>query len=74
MPLQLSGLVNYFWDPTFLIQAQIDYMYLFPYLIHLLYPFIVLLTYRHKMLRLRRNPVTPQVPLHLRTTREINHH
>ena len=43
MPLQLSGLINIYWLPTFLLQAQIDYMYLFPFLIHLIYPYTVLL-------------------------------
>ena len=42
MPLQVSGIVDLYWDPSFLVQAQIDYMYLFPYFIHLVYPFIVL--------------------------------
>lgn len=42
MPIQITGLINLYWDPTFLIQAQIDYMYLFPYLIHVIYPLIVL--------------------------------
>jgi hypothetical protein len=44
MPLQLAELINLYWDRTFCLQAQIDYMYLFPYLIHLIYPFIVLFT------------------------------
>lgn len=30
MPIQLSSLINKYWLPTFLIQTQIDYMYLFP--------------------------------------------
>ena len=55
MPLELAGLINNYWDPYFLLQAQIDYMYLFPYLIHLICPFIVLLTYHNKMLNLNRN-------------------
>lgn len=42
VPLQITGLVNIYWDPEFLLQAQMDYMYLFPYFIHLLYPLIVL--------------------------------
>lgn len=49
MPLQLSGLINLYWLPTFLIQAQIDYMYLFPYLIHIVYPYIVLLSFPHQI-------------------------
>jgi hypothetical protein len=74
MPLQLSGLVNYFWDPYFLLQAQIDYMYLFPYLIHLIYPFIVLLTYHNEMLPFRRNAVNPQVTFTLRGNLPTNYH
>ena len=42
MPLQMAGLINLFFDSDFLVQAQIDYMYLFPYVVHLVYPFIVL--------------------------------
>jgi hypothetical protein len=42
MPLQIAGLVDLYWNPAFLVQAQIDYMYLFPYFIHILYPLIVL--------------------------------
>jgi hypothetical protein len=48
MPLQIAGLVNIYWDPSFLVQAQIDYMYLFPYFIHIIYPFLVLCTIHHK--------------------------
>jgi hypothetical protein len=55
MPIQLSGLINIYWNPTFLIQAQIDYMYLFPYFIHLIYPFVVLLTFRREMLNFHRH-------------------
>ena len=54
MPLQLCSLINIYWDWSFLLQAQIDYMYLFPYLIHLLYPFVVLLTYHKEMLPSRQ--------------------
>lgn len=54
MPMQLAGLINLYWDPNFLLQAQFDYMFLFPYFIHLLYPFIVLFTYRHEMLKFPR--------------------
>ena len=58
MPLELSGLINYFWNPRFLVQEQIDYMYLFPDLIHLIYPFVVLFIFRHDMLNFnRRNAV-----------------
>ena len=48
MPTQITGLINIYWDPLFLLQAQIDYMYLFPYFIHLLYPFIVLFIIHRK--------------------------
>jgi hypothetical protein len=61
MPIELTGLINTYWDPSFLLQAQIDYMYLFPYLIHLIYPFIVLLTNQNEMLNFKRNTVVPQV-------------
>ena len=54
MPMQLAGLVNLYWDPKFLVQAQFDYLDLFPYFIHLFYPFIVLFTYRHEMLNFPR--------------------
>ena len=54
MPLQVSGIVNLYWDPSFLVQAQIDYMYLFPYLIHLVYPFIVLLIVYRQRARVTR--------------------
>jgi hypothetical protein len=60
MPLQLTGLINTFWNPTFLLQAQIDYIYLFPYLIHLIYPFIVLLTNKNELLLFNRNIVVLQ--------------
>jgi hypothetical protein len=58
MPLQIAGLVDLFWDPFFLLQAQIDYMYLFPYLIHVIYPIIVLLIIVHKR-RARSRAVQP---------------
>jgi len=61
MPLELAALINLYWDPNFLIQAQIDYMYLFPYLIHLIYPFIVLLSYSNEMLNFKRNLVVPHM-------------
>ncbi len=48
MPLQIAGLIGIYWDPTFLLQAQIDYMYLFPYFIHIIYPFIVFYTIHQK--------------------------
>jgi hypothetical protein len=60
MPLQLTELINLHWNPTFLLQAQIDYIYLFPYLIHLIYPFIVLFTYPKEMLKFKKNRVGPQ--------------
>lgn len=63
MPLQLSGLINLFWLPSFLLQAQIDYMYLFPYLVHLIYPYIVLFSYRKEFAKAHRR-ITSVVPLH----------
>jgi phosphatidylglycerophosphate synthase len=48
MPLEISGLINLYWDPNFLLQFQIDYIYLFPYFIHVIYPFIVLFFVRSK--------------------------
>jgi hypothetical protein len=57
MPLELTVLIGLYWDPTFLLQAQIDYIYLFPYLVHLIYPFIVLFTYHNEMLNFKRNTV-----------------
>ena len=59
MPVQISGVINLYWNPYFLLQAQIDYMYLFPYLIHIIYPFIVLLTNRKEMFNIRGNRVRP---------------
>jgi len=60
MPSQISGLIDLYWIPTFLLQAQIDYMYLFPYLIHLVYPYIVLLSFHREMLKSRRTaPIQP---------------
>jgi hypothetical protein len=41
MPIQILGLINLYWDPSFLVQAEIDYLSYFPYFIHLIYPFIV---------------------------------
>jgi hypothetical protein len=61
MPIQVSGLINLYWDPYFLLQAQTDYLYLFPYFIHLIYPFIVLFTYYTEMLSFKRNRVDPQI-------------
>ncbi|CAF1044750.1 unnamed protein product [Adineta ricciae] len=54
LPTQLSGLINTYWDQYFLLQAQIDYIYLFPYLIHLIYPFIILMTYHKEMLTCKK--------------------
>ncbi|CAF3616706.1 unnamed protein product [Adineta steineri] len=42
MPLQITTIVCLYWNSSFLLQAQIDYMYLFPYFIHIIYPFILL--------------------------------
>jgi hypothetical protein len=58
MPLQLAGLINLYWLPTFLLQAQIDYMYLFPYLIHIVYPYIVLLSFHDEMKKSSRKTAT----------------
>ncbi len=51
MPLQITVLVETYWTPSFLLQAEIDYMYLFPYLIHLIYPYMVLLSFQEDMVR-----------------------
>jgi hypothetical protein len=51
MPIQLLGLINLYWSKTFLVQAQIDYIYLFPYFIHLLYPYIILLTFKDELVK-----------------------
>jgi hypothetical protein len=53
MPIQLSGLINLYWSPAFMLQAQIDYMYLFPYLTHILYPFIVLLSFHRQTFKFK---------------------
>ena len=53
MPVQLTGLINLYWSPTFLLQEQIDYIYLFPYLIHVIYPYTVLLTLHGKPSKVR---------------------
>ena len=60
MPLQLLGIINLYFDTYFLYQAQLDYLYLFPYLIHIIYPFIVLLTHGQEMIQFKRNRVHPQ--------------
>jgi hypothetical protein len=61
MPLQLSRLIDLYWIPTFLLQAQIDYMYLFPYLIHIVYPYLVLFVLHGEKFKLRRpQSVHPQ--------------
>jgi hypothetical protein len=66
MPIQLTGFINVYWDPYFLLQAQIDYIYLFPYLIHLMYPFIVLLTNHKEMFNFRRNRIGPNLTFTVR--------
>jgi len=63
MPLQLAGLINLYWIPTFMLQAQIDYMYLFPYLIHIIYPYIVFLTFYHETKKSNRQTATVH-PMH----------
>jgi hypothetical protein len=60
MPLQIAGLVNLYWDSSFLVQAQIDYMYLFPYLIHIIYPFIVRFIIHTKNNKFNRNVAAVQ--------------
>ena len=59
--MQLSVLINTYWDSQFLLQVQIDYMYLFPYLIHIIYPFLVLVTFHKEMLHYKRNVVVSHV-------------
>lgn len=44
MPLQLLWLINLYWNSTFLVEEQVKYLYLCPYFIHLVCPFIVLFT------------------------------
>jgi hypothetical protein len=61
MPIELTGLINLYWDPVFLLQAQIDYMYLFPYFIHIIYPFIVLFIIHRKNGRFSRNTIGIQL-------------
>ena len=61
MPLQLLWLINLYWNPTFLLEEQVKYLYLFPYLIHLVCPFIVLFTYRHEMIPVRLKNCTAKV-------------
>jgi hypothetical protein len=48
MPVEIPGMINLFWDRAFLLQFQIDYIYLFPYFVHIIYPFIVLFMIRSK--------------------------
>jgi hypothetical protein len=64
MPLQLLSMINTYLDPTFLLQPQIDFLFLMPYMIHFLYPFIVMLTYPQEMLKFNLNrTATSVVPL-----------
>ena len=66
MPLQLLSLINTYIDPSFLLQAQIDYLFLMPYMIPFLYPFIVMLTYPQEMLKFNSNRAnTTVVPLNM---------
>ena len=58
MPLQLAGLINLYLDPLFLLQDQITYMYLFPYLIHLLYPAVILISFHHEIPSIRKTTGT----------------
>lgn len=61
MPLQISALINTYWDGNFMVQAQVDYMYLFPYIIHLIYPFIILITYPRLIANVRMPNLTATV-------------
>ncbi|UJR32763.1 hypothetical protein I4U23_020223 [Adineta vaga] len=69
MPIQITGLINIYWDSWFLLQAQIDYMYLFPYFIHLIYPFMIFLTYYKEMYPFKRNTIAALVTNTDRTVR-----
>ena len=55
IPLQLLSVINTYVDPNFLLQAQIDYLFLLPYMIHFFYPFIVMLTHPKEMLNFKLN-------------------
>jgi hypothetical protein len=61
MPIELTGLINIYRDPVFLVQAQIGYMYLFPYFIHIIYPFIVLFIIYRKNGRFSQNSIAIQL-------------
>ena len=58
MPVQLTGLINLYWSPTFLLQEQIDYIYLFPYLIHIIYPYVVLLSFHQETVKRAQQTAT----------------
>ncbi|CAF3254504.1 unnamed protein product [Rotaria sp. Silwood2] len=45
MPLNMALVINVFWLPDFLIEEQVNYIYLMPFIVQLLYPFIALLSY-----------------------------
>ncbi|CAF1227607.1 unnamed protein product [Rotaria sp. Silwood1] len=45
MPLNMTFLINLFWLPNFLIEEQVNYIYLMPFIVQLLYPFIAFLSY-----------------------------
>lgn len=60
MPIQILAVINTYWDGKFMIQAQVDYLFLFPYLIHLIYPFVVLFTHPRLL-------VTPRLALRTAT-------
>ncbi|CAF5032125.1 unnamed protein product [Rotaria sp. Silwood1] len=45
MPLNLTLVINLFWLPYFLIEEQVNYTYLMPFIVQLLYPFVAFLSY-----------------------------
>ena len=61
MPQQLVSLVEDYWDPNFLFQTEVDFLYLLPYSIHFIYPYIVLLSHPQEMLRFKGDRVTATV-------------
>ncbi|CAF1165629.1 unnamed protein product [Adineta ricciae] len=58
MPMQICIFINVYWDPLFLLQAQIDYMYLLPYFLHLIYPFFLLIILKKDMIKTTHNTIT----------------
>ncbi|CAF1196168.1 unnamed protein product [Rotaria sordida] len=45
MPLNMVLVINVFWLPYFLVEQQVNYIYLMPFIVQLLYPFIIFLSY-----------------------------